>query len=485
MNLILYNMTCEQIRVDKSGYLTQVAQLTGNLREPSDLINPSITIEYSGLPGANYAYISGFGRYYFITNITSIATNLWRLDMHEDVLMTFRGNKNGLSSTGLYGLTAYVSRYEGAESDRNLIDTTYPLLGNATRKSYTPTTAGLSGWYDSSKFMKTALADDSSRYIVTFNGNVKDTNNTVIQSDLVLGHLLLNASQLKDLMQNLQSQTVVAGQPTAYYIQSVKCFPFNPHVKAGAQPVFINVPGWFSDIGAPVNSAMTDELIHTTTFSVRVTPSSTVNQFKNYLPYTNITLTFAPFGRFALDNSLVFANATAAKSVYVRVVTDIITGNANLYYGMTVSTADIYLGSANLAIDVPLMSSSYSLSSMITGVMDGVSSVGSMISGNPMAIPGAVTGVLNMASSFDVASSGVMNGNMKIIDNGPQINVQFHDIPDMAVSLFGRPCALNPMLGTLTGYAEIGRIHIENLASVATKDEVDEIEQLLTSGVIL
>ena len=103
-------MTCEQIRVDKSGYLTQVAQLTGNLREPSDLINPSITIEYSGLPGTNYAYISGFGRYYFITNITSIATNLWRLDMHEDVLMTFRGNKNGLSSTGLYGLTAYVSR---------------------------------------------------------------------------------------------------------------------------------------------------------------------------------------------------------------------------------------------------------------------------------------------------------------------------------------------------------------------------------------
>ena len=75
MNLTLYKMTCEQIRVNKTSYLTQVTQLTGNLREPSDLINPSITIEYSGLPLANYAYISGFGRYYFITNITSICDN--------------------------------------------------------------------------------------------------------------------------------------------------------------------------------------------------------------------------------------------------------------------------------------------------------------------------------------------------------------------------------------------------------------------------
>ena len=110
LTLRLYNMTCEQIRVNKTGYLTQVAELTGNLREPSDLINPSITIDYSSLPLANYAYISGFGRYYYITNITSIATNLWRLDMHEDVLMTFPGTKNGLSSTGIYGLRIWVAR---------------------------------------------------------------------------------------------------------------------------------------------------------------------------------------------------------------------------------------------------------------------------------------------------------------------------------------------------------------------------------------
>lgn len=476
-------MTCEQIRVDKSGYLTQVAQLTGNLREPSDLINPSITIEYTGLPGANYAYISGFGRYYFITNITSIATNLWRLDMHEDVLMTFRGNKNGLSSTGLYGLTAYVSRYEGAESDRNLIDTTYPLLGNATRRRYQ---ASLSGWYGSSYFMdETQSGQNAFRYLITFNGNALDANKNILESKLIIGHILTNATGIKGIVASLQDQTVVVGNPTSYYIQSIKCFPchLNPTNTAVS---YMDVPGAFADL--PVNPAMcfqTNSLFIEKIFTVSVTPSSTVNQFKNYLPYTNVSVTFAPFGRFALDNSLVFANADAAKTIYFRVACDVLSGNANLYYGTASSAVDIYLGSANIAIDVPLMSSSYSLANMISGTASAAGSVGSMLSGNPATIPGAVNGVLNMASSFDVASSSVSNGSIKIIDNGPRVDVQFHDIPDMAVSLFGRPCALNPKLGTLTGYAEIGRIHIENLASVATKDEVDEIEQLLTSGVIL
>lgn len=38
----------------------------------------------------NYCYIPDFDRYYFISNITSVRTNLWRIDCSVDVLMSYQ-----------------------------------------------------------------------------------------------------------------------------------------------------------------------------------------------------------------------------------------------------------------------------------------------------------------------------------------------------------------------------------------------------------
>lgn len=84
----LYNMTSPVISVDKN--MTQVSALTGNLREESNVVNPQILIEATSITGVNYAYIPAFGRYYFITEIESVRTNLWRIHMHVDVLYTYR-----------------------------------------------------------------------------------------------------------------------------------------------------------------------------------------------------------------------------------------------------------------------------------------------------------------------------------------------------------------------------------------------------------
>ena len=64
--------------------------LVGTLREECSIVDPVVLIESATpLTDVNYAWIQTFHRYYFITNIESVRTNLWRVHMHCDVLMTY------------------------------------------------------------------------------------------------------------------------------------------------------------------------------------------------------------------------------------------------------------------------------------------------------------------------------------------------------------------------------------------------------------
>lgn len=87
MTINLYKTASEVNKVTK--VLTDELSLTGELRESSSVITPIIKIEDDDLTDYNYAYIPDFGRYYFITNITSVRNNLWELAMRVDVLMTY------------------------------------------------------------------------------------------------------------------------------------------------------------------------------------------------------------------------------------------------------------------------------------------------------------------------------------------------------------------------------------------------------------
>ena len=90
MTINLYTNTAPRNALVKD--LAAVSTLTGTLRNESSVVDPVVTIEDSDqlLLSANYAYISEFGRYFFITNIESVRQNLWRVSMHVDVLYTFR-----------------------------------------------------------------------------------------------------------------------------------------------------------------------------------------------------------------------------------------------------------------------------------------------------------------------------------------------------------------------------------------------------------
>lgn len=88
MDIILYQTTSERERINK--VLSSSVTLSGALRGECSVTNPSFNIEVTNPSNYNYCYIPDFGRYYYITNIVSVRTNIWRIDCAVDVLMSFK-----------------------------------------------------------------------------------------------------------------------------------------------------------------------------------------------------------------------------------------------------------------------------------------------------------------------------------------------------------------------------------------------------------
>lgn len=109
---------------------TTLSTYTGQLVEGTSVIDPDILVESATLPAGNYCYISEFGRYYYITNIESEKTNLWRLHLHVDPLNTYASqilaNPAVIArSTDTFNLYLEDSRYK-AYADPIVVTRVFP-----------------------------------------------------------------------------------------------------------------------------------------------------------------------------------------------------------------------------------------------------------------------------------------------------------------------------------------------------------------------
>ncbi len=107
-----YTNTAENNRVDKTNFLTSTITLNGVLRESCSIMAPAFNIEVkkvSDVLNSNYVYIPAFRRYYFITDITSLYKNIWRVSCSCDVLMSFKDS--------IYQLEGIIGRNENEYND--------------------------------------------------------------------------------------------------------------------------------------------------------------------------------------------------------------------------------------------------------------------------------------------------------------------------------------------------------------------------------
>lgn len=117
----LYQNSAEVNRVDKTDYLESVGTLSGVLREECSIMSPSITFKQTAVPTFNYVYIPPFGRYYYVTGITAVSKDIWRMALSCDVLMTWKDD--------IKALTAVIARQENNYNGM-LIDNQLPAQAN-------------------------------------------------------------------------------------------------------------------------------------------------------------------------------------------------------------------------------------------------------------------------------------------------------------------------------------------------------------------
>lgn len=82
--IILGRNTSPTHQINKQ--VTHVATLTGTFRDSVDILSPVVRIEYSNPVGFDYVYISDFGRYYYVEDITIVRTGILDLHLSIDVL---------------------------------------------------------------------------------------------------------------------------------------------------------------------------------------------------------------------------------------------------------------------------------------------------------------------------------------------------------------------------------------------------------------
>lgn len=99
MQINLFTCNAERNRVDKSNYFSNRFTLDGAFRSETSAMNIIFDVEKTNplKYNYNYMYIAEFDRYYFITDISTIRNNIWRIEGEVDVLMSFRDDI--LSST--------------------------------------------------------------------------------------------------------------------------------------------------------------------------------------------------------------------------------------------------------------------------------------------------------------------------------------------------------------------------------------------------
>ena len=104
MDILLFTNYSENNRMNK--ILSAPVTLSGVLRQSTDIIDPVINIEYDDPTEYNYVYIEDFGRYYFITGCSVIRTGLWQLNLHVDVLGSYKSQ--------ILAKTALISKQQNA-----------------------------------------------------------------------------------------------------------------------------------------------------------------------------------------------------------------------------------------------------------------------------------------------------------------------------------------------------------------------------------
>ena len=202
--------------------------------------------------------------------------------------------------------------------------------------------------------------------------------------------------------------------------------------------------------------------------------------YLDYSPYTKAEI-YLPF----IGTHPVTIDDIMGKPVHVVYHIDVLSGACCAYVQCSGTVLYSFVGQCSCSI--PITANDWT--NVINGALSIAGSIGTMVATGGATAPMAVTNIASTAVNSlkpDVEKSGSMGG------MGGMLGVQKpyiiltrprQALPERQNTFTGYPSFITKKLSDCSGYTEVESIHLENVP--ATQNELDEITELLKSGVII
>ena len=410
----------------------------------------------------NYAYISAFGRYYFVEE-WYFDRALWTATLKVDVLATYKSEIGGAS--------LYILRAAGA-SNGNVMDTLYPCKAGCTFDNEvksnpwntTPVPVlgiiGKGGVFGSLNY----YAMDPST----------PTDLTTLIDSLLTPSTIINVGndfRDSDASDALQLSLVDPIQ----YIKTCVMIPVAlTDISAIDAAAGIDVYSWNFSNGRKIHPA--SRIYKNYSFTLKKHPdTNSRGNYVNSTPYTKITLTIPPYGCIDIDTSVtcnastlnvdIEIDPTNGKGILVISCNNIVLNRLEAQIGVPVSLSSVtrdYIGAASSALGA------------IGGIVAGVGS-GSIsgITGGLASIGNAVEAIQPRAQTIGSTGSFVANrGDFRL-------DYQFMRPVDDDNTHNGRPLCEVRQISSLSGYM---LVQDGDVATNGTSAEDAAIRNYLESG---
>lgn len=478
------------------------------LKEGCSIIAPVIGLDI-GLTANphqyNYAQISAFGRYYYVSD-WAWEDRLWWATLEVDVLATY--------NTPIINSTEYITR-AGTNYDGDIIDMMYPAIARKQFDRFY-----LDGSSAAADAMWVNNIDDGF-YVV---GIINNDD----QSVGAVSYYIMLAGQFMDLKNALLTDTdwtdISVTNPDLgdnlyrsifnpyQYITTINWFPFTITLPQARFPLVttINVGWWTLNVSAyrMETNGYCIRLVRSNGYGHRFTIRNHPQAFDrggylNANPYSNFRMLFPPFGEIPLDGALLagaYWDATGSDTwpqftleidvdIYVDLVSGI--GTLGIYFPTRESqgNVDIEISYHTAQVSVPIQmaqissgdAGAYLAHSAMNKVNDWIAQLGiNELLGIGKSAAAVGDGVIGSQAQLSTVGT---NGNMSVYLVVPSIIAEYAIMVEDAINDKGRPVCKYDRIGDYTGfYVQTSGAHID---IAGYESEIEQINVALDGGVYL
>lgn len=439
---------------------------TGLMREPCGVIRPSVSFEFaSGVNPStyNYAYIPTFGRYYFVTEWTSVG-RLWVCSMEVDALASW--------AEDIGNQYLYVARSANRKNG-NIADGFYPILSDySLAKCQFPSDYSSrigSGWFVVGIINSDADAVGAVSYYVFTPPQFSAFKEALMTTSTWTGVADITEELLKTLFNPFQ------------YIVSCKWFPYQPPLGN----TISSLPfGWWTFKAAcqelsPIVQYQWRRLEIQSADIPKHPQAAARGDYLNNEPFSEYELAYAPYGLVRLPGWINIDNS----ALIIREIIDFITGNSTLivYASNTAEQQQVAAEvSAPIAIDIQIAQTSVDYASSIRSL--GAAAANFARLDFKGALADAASGIASAVTSAPTVQTSGRNGgfsDLAVFDAYITLHCKFYKVADHANRLLGSPLCEDARIDTLPGYLEVLNPHV-NIP--CTRTEQDMIEAFMSSG---